>query len=224
MKRGFALLFLALLVVPLALVSGEEIPGLPGQLTPESLEQQQQRIMELQNVTNWQLLGTRFQQAMLKNPIVAGIDQALKNLDFLFLILFGMHYSLSMTLLFVMALWFIIAFDGRNVLKSYFLLSGNASLGISVGIAIIMAQTRALSGFVNSVGTLIFSRETWWARTIAIIIVVLAIIAFHIASKLYTKYLEQKRKKEEEHEAHVARQEEITYTRAKKRGEKAVEE
>jgi uncharacterized membrane protein len=180
--------------------------------------------MELQNISNWQLLGTRFQQAMLKNPVIFRINSFFERISIVFSILFGMPYSLSINLLFVIALWIIFVLDGGNIIRSFFHLSNHLAFGFSGGFTIILAQMKILLGIVNGAGTLIFSRESWWARTIAIIIAILAIAFFHVASKLYTKYLEEKRKKEEEHEAHIARQEEIRYVKGKRKGEKLAAE
>jgi len=204
MKRGFVVALIVLLfVLPLVLqvAFAEDIPF---GLSPEELEQQATQLEKLKNVTEWQYLGQRFQVSLLKNPVIAGIDSFCQKISVVFSVLFGMPYSLSITLLFVMALWLIVFVDGGNILSSYSPFSAFTSYGIMLGAAVVFGWIGIFEIIVNFVGTLIYAREAWWARTLLIFAVILLFIFADQLSRYLGKYLQKGKGAKEKAETFIA--------------------
>jgi len=161
-KRVFIIcVILLMFIMPLALqIVLAQIPGIdttsPEQI-PEQLEQ-------LKNQSAWVYLGQRFQVSLMKNPVIAAIDGFFNKMSFIFQLLFGMPYSLSLTLLFVIALWIAVFFNLAGFLNMTSPLSKPIHYMMSLLAVILIAQTGAFSGLINLAGTVIFAREAWWAR------------------------------------------------------------
>src|SRR3989338_4560371 len=110
--------------------------------------------------SKWEYLGKEWQTIFLKNKYVAGIDNFLKKISFVFLFLFGEPYSLSLTLFLVIIFWFYLFFEISKIL-SFTAFSKRPSKIIGVGVVIIVAQTSLLRKIVEFAGNFIFSREFW---------------------------------------------------------------
>ena len=104
----------------------------------------------------------------LKNKYVAGIDNFLKKISFVFLFLFGEPYSLSLTLFFVIILWIYLALQFYKILELTAFSKGVAKI-IGLGIVIIIAQISLLRKIVEALGNLIFAQKLWWARAIIVL-------------------------------------------------------
>jgi hypothetical protein len=202
-KVGVAIIVL-LFILPLALKLAICPEITPETFSPEELEKQAMQLEKLKNQTEWQYLGIRFQESLMKNPVIAGIDSFCKKISIVFSILFGMPYSLSITLLFVMAMWFIVFMDLGNIIHSHSAFSGTASYGISLAFAIMFSQLQIFRFIVDYTGTLIYSKEEWWARTLLILAVILLIIVVDRLSRLVAKYLKGLKKLREEAKTKVA--------------------
>lgn len=201
-KRVFIIcVILLMFIIPLALqIVLAQIPGIdttsPEQI-PEQLEQ-------LKNQSAWAYLGQRFQVSLMKNPVIVGIDSFCQKISIVFRILFGMDYSLSVTLLFVIALWLLVFLDLGNILSSYSPFSSSASYGISLGIAIVFSQIQIFKIIVNFTGTLIYAREAGWARALLIFAVILLLIFADQLSRYLGKYLKKVRAAKEKEESFTA--------------------
>lgn len=227
MKRNkilaYLLIFLALAFIS-QLVLAEEIPGLPGGLQPDDLEKIPQTIEQYQNITEWQLIGMRMQKSLLENSVVANIDLIFTKFTWLFRILFGMHYSLSITLLIVIALWVIFVLDFAPLLKNYSMFSDWTSYGISFGLAVILAQIKIFESIVNFFGTIMFAREGWPARVMIFFAFLGMIILVHYTTKTVEKHLKEQREEEERNEARYAGKELKARTEGIEKGRKLAEE
>ena len=53
----------------------------------------------------WQYLGGEWRKTLLNNALIAALDNALNRLDFVFFIVTGEEYSLSMAFLFTLVIW-----------------------------------------------------------------------------------------------------------------------
>ena len=214
-KFVFGLVVLLLFVLPLTLqlvsvVSGQgEIPGIPTGFSPEELERRQAELEKLRNVTEWQYLGQRFKESLLKNPVISEIDSfcSKPSVSIVFRALFGMPYELSITLLFVIALWLIVFIDFGNILGKYYSFSAWASYGISFGIAVIFSQVQIFRIIVNFVGTLVFSREAWWARVFIVFSVILFLLFIDQVSRYFASYLQKLKEAREKKKVKAAGEE-----------------
>lgn len=221
MKKSLCFILLVLLVLPIfsQLIIAQDSSGLP----PEILEKQQ-KIQELRNVTRWQEIGIRTRESLLKNPVIGWIDAGLTKISWVFWLFFGMSYSLSITLLFVIALWFWVFLFGGNSIKIYWGLSTSTSLAFSGGAAVLLAHFGVFENLVNAIGILVFSPEATWARFVLILVVILFIVLFYYISSLAEKYLKFLAEKREKRETRVSREEFQAYLKGKRKARRESQE
>ena len=223
MKNKIFILGLFLLfVLPLALklAASQEIPGIPSGLSPEQIEAQMQKLQQLRNQSEWAYIGGKFGAAMLRNPIIQSIDAFCTKISIVFRVLFGMDYSLSLTLLFVIVLWLIVFIDGGNILKHYSMFSALTSYGIMLAVAVILAQVQVFKLIVNFTGTLIYAREAGWARFLIFVVVCLALLFVDWISRYFGKYLQKGKEAKEKAETLTAGKEIQARAKGLREGEK----
>src|SRR3989338_6576000 len=97
----FLLVLASLILILHAAKAQENIPGLPSGLSPEEVEKTQENIEG-----KWDYLAREWKNILLKNKFVSAIDGFFTKISFVFRILFGMDYSMSLVLLIAIILWF----------------------------------------------------------------------------------------------------------------------
>ena len=130
--------------------------------------------------SKWDYLGKGWYEVFLKNKFVVLVDNFLKKISFIFEILFGEPYSLSLILFFVIVLWiyFVLKFKEVMTLTAF---SKITSIIISFGLVCILAQLHVLRKIIETLRDLIFAPELWWVRAIIILVIFIAVF---ILSKL----------------------------------------
>jgi len=186
MKRGicFVLLFLMLVGIfasfAFAQIGNEDYPG-QNQLPfgAGQWEKTKQQIEE----EKWDYLSNEWNKILKKNPIVSGLDAVFTKTNIVFRILFGQDYSLSLTLFFVIFLWFYFLFGIKQIFTKAATFNPNVSLIISAGLSIILAQLQILRKIVDITGWFILSKTAGWWRFIAFVIVCgIFMVIFYINS------------------------------------------
>ncbi|MBU2562610.1 MAG: hypothetical protein KKF68_03045 [Nanoarchaeota archaeon] len=153
----------------------------------------------------WDYLGSEWKTILLKNPFVSGVDSFFTKINIVFRVLFGMDYSLSLTLFAVFLLWLCVVFDVGSIINSWGIVKGVLAYLISTLLAIILAQVQVFKNIVILLGRVAFSPEHEWTRFLVIIVLFVFILLFHSILQAYSKYLEARRKKIEEHATDLAR-------------------
>jgi uncharacterized RDD family membrane protein YckC len=201
MKRGFAVALIVLLfVLPLVLqiAVAAEIPGVPLGLSPEELTAKAEALSKLKEQSYWQYLGVRFQESLMKNPVIALIDGFFTKISFVSLILFGMPYSLSLTLLFVIFLWFYFLMLFYSIFSTFSGFSEQTFLGIDAFICIILAQMQIFRKIVEGIGWLLFARKGWvWSVSMTIIVILAFILIYKFSGNIW-KWLKGAKARREE--------------------------
>jgi hypothetical protein len=148
----------------------------------------------------WEYLGKEWKNIILRNPIVQSIDSFFQKMNPVFLVLFGVNYSLSLTLFLIVFFWMCLFFLIFNVLK-YTIFSKGVALLISLGIAIGAAQIKLFQMPVNFFIGLFFGEKSWWVKLlIGAGVLIGIVIAVVLVKKFGKKFAEsKKRMKEEEH-------------------------
>ena len=155
-KLGIFLIFLLLInFLAISLIHAETAPGIPSILTPEETEK---TIADLKNksLTKWDYLGQNWQVMLLKNKVVASLDSFFTKISIIFVILFGMPYSLSITLLVIILLWIFFFFKFGEIFKDFSAFSEGTSWFIALGLTIILAQLQILKKITQFLGWLLF--------------------------------------------------------------------
>ncbi|MFH1501206.1 MAG: hypothetical protein ABIE22_04650 [archaeon] len=180
-----------ILVLMIGLVAVQDAPGLP----PELNQDPNAIIDQAKNKTQseWEYLSQEWKTILLEHEGIAKLDSFFTDISFVFRILFGQPYTLSLTLLFVIILWFIVAIEVARWAKGGSL----SSLGIIFGIlaAVLAAQLQILKGVITLLGTLIYSPEAKWARLVIGIVAILVIVFIIVLSEFLNQAM--KKRKEE---------------------------
>jgi len=151
--------------------------------------------------TKWDYLGEELKGRFLENKFISGIDGFLQKINFVFVVLFGENYSLSLTLFFIIILWFCFFFKLSEILSDYSAFSLPIATAIGFGLAIIMAQLKIFRVMVEFFGWFVFSQEAVWWRIIAFVGVVLVLVfLYKLSSQIGKSFKENKEKSREEME------------------------
>lgn len=193
-KRVCIIFILGLLLLPLILnfvasqisqIESENIFG----ITPDSGVKLTQK---------WDYLGKEWKTILMQNSIVKGIDSFFQKINAVFLVLFGIDYSMSLVLFLTVFLWLYLFFILLNILGNT-LFSKGVALIISFGIAIGAAQIKLFQMPVNLIIGVFFGEKPWWMKLIVgiAILAVLAVI-FVLQKKFGKQFAANKKKMKEE--------------------------
>jgi len=157
-------------------------------ITPES---------GVQLTEKWQTLGTEWKTNLMQNSVIGGVDSFFQKTNAVFLVLFGVDYSLSLSLFLIVILWIFLFLIGFNILGNTIFSKWVAVL-ISIGVAIGAAQLKLFQIPANLIIGLFFGEKPWWVKLIIGVIIIAVIIAAFIFIRQFGKQLAEKKKKLEE--------------------------
>lgn len=193
-----ALFFLNLFSIILT-IAQDTPPGMPAGFGQDPSEVIQKAKNNTQ--TSWEYLGKEWQAMLLKNKVISKIDGFLQKISFVFFALFGMPYSLSITLLAVILLWFWFFFEFGKIFRDFSAFSEKIAWIFSFALVVIMAQTQMLKQIAEWLGWLIFSKKNMiWNIAISLIIIFVFILIYILTKKFGGKFREDNEKKEKEQE------------------------
>jgi len=165
LKRVYVLLVLLLLASSFVLAQdngsdnvsvGEDGIGIED--IPEKVEETRDFI----EGEKWEYLGEKWKEILLRNQYTAAVHGALQKLNFLFVFFFGEPYDLSLTLLFIILLWFFFFAIFGKVLSSFSTFGKGISYIISFVMVIILAHVGVFEGISLLLFKLIFFKEGIW--------------------------------------------------------------
>ncbi|HTY44244.1 MAG TPA: hypothetical protein VMC80_03300 [Patescibacteria group bacterium] len=203
-KRGAILIFTLLtLFLILGLARAQSDIPLPGGVTTGQLENASNQI---QNITSqfgqpnqyWTYLGGEIQKILFGSPVVKGIDSFFHKINLVFVVLFGVDYSFSFSLLLIVGLWFYFFLVIKNILKDFASFSKWISRIIALLTVIIMAQFKVFQKSINLVTFLLFGDKPWWLKVIFWIIIIGVLILLLYLIKTFGKQMAENRKKMKE--------------------------
>ena len=154
----------------------------------------------------WDYLAEEWKTIFLQNPIISSIDAFLTKISIIFRILFGVEYSLSLIVLFIIPFW-IYFFDlFRGILSSLKIFGGKGSqILVSIGFTIMLAQVGFFYFLVSLIFKIIFLPETWWIRWMLFFLFMFGVGSFlGYFKKILIKKLTFWKKKKEEQKTEVA--------------------
>jgi len=189
-KKICVVFILGLLLFPLILnfISSQvESPDIFG-ITPESGVKLTQK---------WEYLGKEWKNIILGNSIIKAIDSFFQKINFVFLFLFGINYSMSLAVFLTTLLWIYFLFIWLNILSNS-LFSKWVSFVISLGLAIGAAQINLFQMPVNLIIGLFFGEKPWWVKLLIGAGILLVLVAFFVLVKKFGKQFAESRKKMKE--------------------------
>jgi hypothetical protein len=183
---GFALSFV--LAVPLDDFAGRV------ENASRTIEETGQKVDRMtKEDVKWEYLSERWKELLLKNKYVAFADGVFRKGNFIFVVLFGRNYELSLTLLFVIFIWVYFWSQFDKILSGFSTFSRSTCLVLSFGMAVILAQARFFDLISQLLFKLIFYREGAWGwlwsvgTILAIVLVSMVFSRFFLALKEISK-------------------------------------
>ena len=202
MKKIGVLIFLCLLFFTQLVYAEDILGGLDEKV--EDIEEKKKNIeesVEKIKETKWDYLGEKWKNLLLKNSFVSFVDNFFQKINFVFVVLFSENYSLSLTLFFIIILWFYFFFKLSEILTDYSAFSQGIATAIGFGIVIIFAQLKVLRSVVEFFGWLVFSQKVWWVQLIIFVIIVFILFfLYKLSSQIGKSFKEYGEKSKEEME------------------------
>ncbi|MBI2047196.1 hypothetical protein HYT26_03475 [Candidatus Pacearchaeota archaeon] len=184
-------LLISMFVFQIANVHAQEIPGLPAGLSPEEVEKTQEKVEG-----KWDYLAREWKNILLKNKFVSAIDSFFTKISFVFRILFGMEYSMSLVLLIVIILWFYFLINLLQIYRYVSIFSGWVNYVVAFGLVIIAAQTKVLEKIAKFVIWFILGIiSSWWFSLIIMVVLIIILIILYKLNKSFAKQVAANRKK-----------------------------
>jgi hypothetical protein len=190
-KRIFSVAFVLLfLVSTLSFISAQNpLDDFAGQIenTSGRIEDTADKAQRLSREDyKWKVLSERWKEYLLKNPIVSKLDEFFKKGNIVFVILFGRDYSLSLTLIFLIVLWFYFFSQFGKIIGTFSTFSSGTSLVISLGMTIILAQVKFFDWASEMIFKFIFYREGAWGWLWSLIFIGVVILVAMALGQFFT--------------------------------------
>jgi hypothetical protein len=210
-KKSLVLLLLLIFIIFISVVNiyAQEV-FINGSQDQQNQTAEQSNFVKLTNPDNlnpdiikdkatvkWDYLQKEWKTILLSNPVFAKIDGVFTKVSFLFVLLFGEPYSISLILLLVIILWLVFAFLIKNILKSTIDFNLFVDYAIGFGVAIIFAQIGLFRVLVNSFLTLVFAQNLWFGRLMISLVFTGVILGLFYLQNLFKKYMKEIKKASE---------------------------
>ena len=188
----------------------EEIEGLVegGQKVTKKVESTGKFLEE----KKWQYLGGEWRKTFLNNTFIASLDYVLNQLDFVFFIVIGEEYNLSMNFLFAVVIWLSFFVIFADIFKLYSFSFEYTSSIIAFGLSVIIAHLGVYSWLSAGLFKIIFYKTGIWSWVLPLLVLLAYIliffyvrnfIKFKIIKKLKAQEKETLEHKVEKHEAFI---------------------
>lgn len=152
------MLFIGLLLVSFISAQTLDTSGL------EETQEQIEGVTEtFEEVQRWDYLSGAWRDFFLQNSIIASIDGFLKKIDLAIFILIGEHYELGLTFIVSVALWLLFFIFISRALTTFSTLKKGTSLGIGIGIAVLLGHAKIYSFISEFIFRAVFFRGGVWA-------------------------------------------------------------
>jgi hypothetical protein len=167
---------------------------------------------------NWGEILASWKEGILNNPFIEAIDLFLTKINVLFLILFGVNYSWSLFMFFVIYFWVFLLIRIIKALNMTSIFSKGISTLIAIGLTLILAQIGLYSAISQGVVALIHKPEKPWLGFLVFILIIIATIFLSIVEKLVEEKLKKNRESLEKEKERLNRNVLDTYVSGIKKG------
>ena len=150
-------------------------------------------------------LAQEWKAILLKSPIISFLNSFFNQISIVFQVLFGVPYSLSLILFFIIIIWVYVMFNIAGLVEAGGLFPGAYSYIAGFLVSIILAQFAVYEKVILFLGNLIFSPANMWVRTLIFAIVVFAFVLIEIGDRKLAEFLKSKRANEAQHKEELNR-------------------
>lgn len=141
------------------------------------------------SASRWDYLTKEWKNIILSNPVAYGINLSFEKISFVFKILIGEEYSLSISIWVIILMWLLIALKAAELFRISKLLKGKFSYLGGFAIAIILAHLQIYRILYDFVGDLWNSEKLWWVRILIVIVIVALVLLVNYVNGILKKFL-----------------------------------
>lgn len=213
----FTALVLFTLILHNVLAQGVNDEGIPSEV--EGITNASDKIVDIgQNLTKEDYLKQEWQKILLNNTVISKLDAAFRKGNIVFKVLFGVDYSLSLTLVFIITLWVFTMLIVKDSTKKGLGIFEAAAWVLGIVSAVALSQLKIIPRISAFLVKLIFYQEAGWARFIIFVVVVGIIVVLFYLKALLSGTLEANRKKKLESETEQHQKEIKVFNESLKKG------
>ena len=191
MKKSIVLSILTILAF-ISLVSAA--PDSSATIEQLQKELSLEKITEFTEKDRWNYLGNEWQKSLLENEHIASIDAFCKKINPVFGIFLGSPYELSLSLVFMIILWILLAYTINTYL---FIVKGFTRVIVSIAITVLIAQTKILPLIASIIMKLLFFKKGAGWVTIAAVAILAGICILFYIDKMLGASLKKSRNEQE---------------------------
>ncbi len=136
-------------------------------INPENIPQNQD---ELKEEIKKRYLEKEWSNIISNITIIGPMHNFLLKSKNIFIVPFGEPYSFTPTFILIAVLWLYFFLLMYDIIKGSKIVQKTPAFLISLGAAVIIAQTGLIKNLVTGALTLIYSKEAWWLRIIILIL------------------------------------------------------
>lgn len=163
----------------------------------ERIQNATERTREFIEEKKWTYLGEKWKEIFLRSKFIAGLDSFFRNINPVFIILFGQSYDLSLSFYVSVVMWVVFLYVFTEMLMAFAPFKNITSFVVGVGITIAVAQIGLIQFVSVLILKFIFYREGVW-RWLSPVGVIFVIVLIAVIVKRLNKNKETHVEKEEE--------------------------
>lgn len=177
-------------------VSADTIPTQGLQDQANNIQQTANNLQQTPDEIRNQYLSQEWTKAVVDLPFIGPIIKPFHEFflahPLLFQILFNEPYAISLTFLLTLVLWIFIVISSYKVWKVY-MREKWVAIVMSIGIAILVAQSTLIKIIVMAIIDLILGQQTWWIRAIMWLAFIGALFLLYYLDRVMAKKLRASR-------------------------------
>lgn len=171
MNKKLGVLFVVLLIFVSNVFAQIDTSGL--EKSAEDFKGEAEKIKEYTEEDKWGYLGQQWKDFFLNNKYIAGVNERLSKINFIFFFLFGQDYDFSLSLFFVVLLWIFFFLNSSEAFTLFSTFNKGISYLGGFIIAVLAGHIGIYRVIVGILVKLIFIREGIWGWVWVIIFTVL---------------------------------------------------
>ncbi len=198
MRKFFVLLFVVSFVL-LVFVSAQ-LGNLENQIenASENLQDKLDKAKEIAQRDKGDFIGSQWKEFLLKNKLISEVNSFFINIDAVFVVLFSLHWAISVEMLFVFMLWL---FTGLSMYGYLSIFKNNLLRWMaSFLVAIMLAHVKFYYLVSRAMFKLIFFKQSKWWNLITFVVCILLFILYFKINKLVSEKFKKSRENSEKHE------------------------
>ncbi len=162
MNRKIGVWFFIALFVFFIIVSVKAIDTSGLESGVDSVKNNAEAVKSFTEKDKWDYLSEQWKELLLKSKVISSVDSFFKKINFIFFLLLGRNYELSLTLFFSLILWIFFFISIGKIMYTFSAFSPKVSYIIAFLFAVILGHVKVYDGISLVIFKIIFYKEGIW--------------------------------------------------------------